>query len=430
MRSRFAQVEQIGEELAHQSLRSLADQVDTQTHAPHGASAALVVFNSIGAPARQRLETEFDLPAGLAQFEIVDSDGQPVAYRLLRRFDKNLADMDLDADGLRGMLSMVQDGRVLGLTVEAVAVVPRPGGGLIDVVLGENAVPNPSALVAAGHQIDDLLADPSRTTFRLLVRLASRARIEWAPPQTPAHGLRTWWLRPGPQDSLGTRTDAGRRIENESLIVEVEAEGTLRLTDKRSQRMVSGLLRFSDRGDRGNSYTFCPLSDDPPVEAPAGPPEIECLHEATGDTLIIRREFRLPQRLADDRLQRSEETCALPVRVCARLTPDVPRLDLEIEVDNPAEDHRLQVLFPGGRPSSEALSDGAFEIIARATAPRSGAAEWAEQPVPEFPMRAFVADRRYRRSDGLYSRPSGGFGLSRRGDRRDAAALLWLAVAR
>jgi alpha-mannosidase len=398
MRSRFAQVEQIGEELTHQSLRALADQVDTLSHAPHGASAALVVFNPIGAPAQQRLDTEFDLPAGLAEFEIVDSEGRPVAYRLLRRFDKNLAEMDLDADGLRDMLSMVQDGRVLGLTVEAVAVVPRPGGGLIDVVLGEHAVPNPGALEAAGRQVADLLADRSRTTFRLLVRLASRACIEWAPPQIPAHGHRTLWLRPVATAPVKTRTDAGRQIENDCLIVEVEVEGTLRLTDKRSQRTYAGLLRFSDRGDRGDSYTSCPLSGDQPIEAPAGAPLVERLHETTGETLVVRLEFRLPHRLSDDRRGRSKVTCALPVRVCARLTPGVPRLDLEIEVENQAEDHRLQVLFPTGRPSSEAACDGAFEINARSTAPRSGGADWAEQPVPEVPMRGFVADRQ---ADGL-----------------------------
>jgi mannosylglycerate hydrolase len=398
MRSRFAQVEQIGEELTRQGLHSLAEQIDTRSYAPQGASAALVTFNPTGAAARQRLETEFDLPAGLADFEIVDSDGRPCAYRLIRRFDKSLADMDLDADGLRGMLSMVQDGRVLGLAVEAVAAVPQPGGGLIDVVLGENAEPNPDALAAAERQVAGLLADESRTAFRLLVRLASRARIEWAPPQVPAHGYRTFWLRPVTTAPIAMRTDDGRRIENDSLIVEIEPEGTLRLTDKRSQRAYAGLLRFSDRGDRGDSYTSCPLDDDLPIEAPDGAPQVERRHEATGETLVLRLDFCLPRRLSDDRRQRSNEGCPLSIRVHARLAPGVPRLDLEIEVDNQAEDHRLQVYFPGGAPSSEAVCDGAYEIVSRPTAPRQGAADWAEQPVPEVPMRDFIADRQV---DGL-----------------------------
>ena len=398
MRSRFDQVEQFGEELTRQSLRSLTDHVDTKTSAPHGASAALVVFNPTGSDACQRLQTEFDLPAGLADFEIVDADGRPLPFRLLRRFDKNLADMDLDADGLRGMLAMVQDGRVLGLAVEAVAVVPRTGGGSIDVVLAENAEPNPDALEAAGTQVASLLADRSRTAFRLLVRLASRAQIEWVPGRIPAHGHRTFWLRPAPAAPIDVQKDAGRRIENDSLIVEADADGSLRLTDKRSHRTYAGLLRFSDRGDRGDSYTYCPIEGDLPIEAPAGAPQVECLHAATGETLVIRLEYRVPRRLSDDRSTRFYEMCTLPILARAHLIPGVPRVDLEIELDNQAQDHRLQVLFPTGKPTSEAVWDGAFQIVARPTSLPRGGAEWAEQPVPEMPMRDFVSDRR---ADGL-----------------------------
>jgi alpha-mannosidase len=398
MRSRFAQVEQIGEELTRQGLRSLADQVDTARDAPPGAMGALVTFNPAGVAARHLLETEFDLPAGLAEFEIVDSAGRPCPYRLIRRFDKGLADMDLDADGLRGMLSMVQDGRVLGLVVEAVAVVPRPGGALIDVLLGENAQPKPDALAEAERQVADVLADRSRTAFRLTVRLASRATIEWSPEQVPAHGCRTYWLRPTALAPVETQMDDGRRIENEWLIVEVEPEGTLRVTDKRSGRLYSGLLRFSDRGERGDSYTSCPLEDDSPIEAPNGAPHVERLHEATGEALVLRLGYRIPRRLNDDRARRSEESCPLPIQARARLTPGIARLDLEIELDNQAKDHRLQVCFPTGAPSSEAVYDGAYEIVARPTAPRLAAADWVEQPAREMPMRNFVSDRQV---DGL-----------------------------
>jgi mannosylglycerate hydrolase len=398
MRSRFDQVEEIGQELTRQSLQSLADQVDTRSNAPDGSLAALVVFNPIGGAARQPLESEFDLPAGLSDFEIVDADGRPVPFRTLRRFDKSLADMELDADGLRGMLPMVQDGRVLGLAVQAVAVVPRPGGALVDVVLAENAEPNPDALQAAEAQVAALLADGSRSAFRLLVRLASRARIIWAPPQIPAHGHRAFWLRSAIPTAAESSKDAERRIENEDLIVEAEGDGTLHLTDKRSRRTYSGLMRFSDRGERGDSYTHCPLEGDAPIEAPAVAPHVERLREATGEILIVRLEYRLPERLTDDRTSRTGGPCALPITARAHLAPGVPRLDLEIELDNQAQDHRLQVLFPTGAATPEGMWDAAFQLLPRPTAPPEGGADWIEQPVPEMPMRDFVSNRR---RDGL-----------------------------
>jgi mannosylglycerate hydrolase len=398
MRSRFDQVEQIGEELTRQSLQALADEVDTQSSAPPGASAALLVFNPAASAVRGRLRTEFDLPAGLQDFEILDADGHPVPFRLLGRYDKVLSEFDLDPDGLRGMLGMVQDGRVLGLAVQAVAVVPQPSGAWIDVVLGENAEPNLARLAEARERVAELLKDPSQTALHLVVRLASRAEIEGLPPDIPAHGYRTLWLGPPRSGITQMQDEPARRIENEVLIVEAEAFGTLRLTDKRTARTYSGLVCFSDRAECGDSYTFCPLDGDTPIEVPSSPAQVERLRSAVGETLVIRLTYRLPRRLTQDRRARSQDTLPLPIEVRVHLSPGVPRADLDIRLDNPAEDHRLQLLFPTGAPAQEAWYGGAYEIVPRPTAPPLGGTDWAEQPAAEVPMRNFVADRR---SDGL-----------------------------
>jgi len=398
MRSRFDQVEQIGEELTRQSLQALADEVDTHSDAPDGSAAALVVFNPAASILRGRFRTEFDLPAGMQDFEILDADGHPVPSRLLRRYDKVLADFDLDPDGLRGMLGMVQEGRVLGLAVQAVAVVPQVSGLWIDVVLGENAKPNLASLAEAGERVDQVLKDPSRTEVHLVVRLASRAGIESLAPDIPAHGYQTLWLRPAPPGVARAAEASSGRIENESLAVEAEADGTVRLTDKRTGRTYSRLLRFSDRAECGDSYTFCPLDGDTPIEVPSSPAQVERLGSAVGETLVIRLTYRLPRSLTQDRRARSQDTHPLPIEVRAHLSPGVPRVDLDIRLDNPAGDHRLQVLFPTGEPTQEAWYGGAYEIVPRPTAPPAGGTDWAEQPAAEVPMRNFVADRR---SDGL-----------------------------
>jgi alpha-mannosidase len=287
---------------------------------------------------------------------------------------------------------------VLGLAVQEVAIVPQADQVLVDVVLAENAEPNPDVLQAGNAMLPDLLAGRPNSAFRLLVRLASRARIVCVPPQIPAHGHRTFWLRSVPRASAQPEQDTQRRIENDDLIVEAESGGTLCLTDKRSRRTYPGLMRFSDRGERGDSYTHCPLNGDRPIEAPAAPPRVERLRASTGETLVIRLEYRLPQRLTDDRRSRTGGPCALPITVRARLAPGVPRLDLEIELDNQAQDHRLQVLFPTGAASAAGVWDAAFQLLERPTAPPVGGADWIEQPAPEMPMRDFVSNGR---SEGL-----------------------------
>jgi alpha-mannosidase len=192
--------------------------------------------------------------------------------------------------------------------------------------------------------------------------------------------------------------DAERRIENDDLMVVAEPGGTLCMTDKRSGRTYAGLMRFSDRGERGDSYTHCPLENDRPIEAPAIEPRVERLREATGDTLVIRLEYHLPHRLSDDRKSRVGDPIALPITVRAHLSPGVPRLDLDIELDNQAQDHRLQVLFPTGAPTAAGLWDAAYQLLERPTALPVGGADWIEQPAPEMPMRDFVSSHR---SNGL-----------------------------
>ncbi|MCJ7677480.1 MAG: hypothetical protein MUO35_07145, partial [Anaerolineales bacterium] len=263
------------------------------------------------------------------------------------------------------MLGMVQDGRVLGLAVQAVAVVPLPNAAWIDVVLSENADPSPASLAEAGERVAKLLEDPTRTALRLLVRLASRAEVEALPPQVPAHGYTTLWLRPAHSGIAPIHAEPAGRIENELLVVETEAKGTLRLTVKRTGRSYAGLLRFSDRAECGDSYTCCPLDGETPIEAPSSPVEVERVLSAVGETLVIRFVYRVPRGLAQARRARTQDTITLPIEVRVYLSPGAPRADVEIRLENAADDHRLQVLFPTGEPTQEAWYGGAFEIVPR-----------------------------------------------------------------
>ena len=398
MRTRFAQVEQIGEELTRQALQALADEVDTGGRAPEGAAAALVVYNPSAAGASGQMRAAFDLPAGLETFEVVDQHGRPIAYRLLDRQVKVLADFDLDPEGLRGMLAMAQDGRVFGLAVQAAAVVPQAGGALVDVVLHEHAEPNLELLAQASEKLDLLLTDPSRPRIRLRVRLASRAEIEMLAPQIPACGLRTLWLRPAAADPPAASCDSAPRIANDIFDVEAAPDGTLRLRDRRTGRSYTGLARFSDLAECGDSYTHSPLAGDAPRQAPEGSARIERWRDALGETLHVTLPFSVPRGLRPDRSGRSAETVPLPIRLTAHLAPGIARLDLSIEVENAADDHRLQVHFPTGAPLGEAWYGGAFEVVRRPTALAAGGADWAEQPAAEVPLRGFVSDRP---SDGL-----------------------------
>ena len=178
----------------------------------------------------------------------------------------------------------------------------------------------------------------------------------------------------------GRRTAAhgGRTIENEVLLVSAAADGTLSVLDKRSGRELHGLHRLEDVGDRGDSYTFCPLDGD----VARAPQRVDVRVTATGPVyseLELAAELELPAALAPDRSVRSGATvrCAAVTRV--RLATGSERGELETRVDNHARDHRLRVLFPAPEAFGLVRAEGHFAIAPRDPRPVWNGA-WREPP--------------------------------------------------
>ena len=68
----------------------------------------------------------------------------------------------------------------------------------------------------------------------------------------------------------------------------------------------------------------------------------------------------------------------VPFRLTARLVHGTPQLDVEIWIDNRAEDHRLQVLLPLPYPVPSADYDGHYQIVSRETRVDPGGEVWVE----------------------------------------------------
>jgi alpha-mannosidase len=391
MRVRFDESEQIGEEITRQSLKALADSVDTESWAPDGARASRVVFNSEGVTRTEAVSAVLELPAGLDPFELVDQVGRPVPCRVVRKDERPLADMDMDRDTLRGILASGRDGWIMGLAVQDAGIVRRSSHVLLDVVLAEEAPPNRSILAGAEQQILRLLDDPSIEAFRVQARFATRAEIELLATEVPPYGYRSYALRPSGEILLPKPPPQSPSIENEFLRVAASPDGSLSVRCLDSALAFEGLLRLSDCADCGDSYNFSALPGDVPLGNPAGDVEIRTTTDPFASSLHLAYSLRLPGSLSEDRSQRSATIVDIPVRLSARLVRGTPRLDVEIRIDNRAQDHRLQALLPLPFPVHMAEYDGHYQIARRETAVDPGGEDWIEEPAPEVPMRNFVA---------------------------------------
>jgi mannosylglycerate hydrolase len=223
---------------------------------------------------------------------------------------------------------------------------------------------------------------------------ADPTRPRWLPGQTPfdvelavadvpAFGVRRLRLEPAaPSPDV---VDDGRELVAGGVRVSVAADGTLDVA--LGAALHRGLLALEDRGDRGDSY------DCDPIDGEDARASVECTrwrHASGLGGLVVRRVLRVPRRLRPDRAGRDTEPADVVVTYEARVAPGVPRVDLRVRVENGADDHRLRLRFPTGRPVDHAIAATTFGIAVRPTAPRDDAG-WVHAAPRTFPHQGWIS---------------------------------------
>jgi hypothetical protein len=399
MKTRFDQVEQIGEEITRQSLHSLARATHTSPPAPLAEKdiiSAVVAFNPTAGPRSEAVEIKLELPHDLQGFEIVDETGVTVPHQDLGRDYHELLNLRLDRESLIDLFRQIQIGRVNGMSTLSLAVQQEGGHAFIQAIMAESGERNPEQWLAQQAQISSLIEDSTLTSYHLQVLSPLLVKIAFLAQQVPGHGLRAYWICRSAESERPAQTrqesePIGYAIENEYLSVQVSpTDGTFTLTDKASGAQFKCLNRFVDGGDRGDEYNYSPPALDQLVQQV----QVEAVHLDRGPlwhSIQVRLSLKVPSQLAPDRDSRSTELVELPILTQARLTMGVPRLDFHTQVDNRALDHRLRSHFPLPFVPHSARCDGHFQIIERPLELPAFNEAWTEHPRPEMPQRAFTA---------------------------------------
>ena len=253
-----------------------------------------------------------------------------------------------------------------------------------------------ASMVHAGMTVDGVPARvvASGDTGRVRMIAAQACwDVEFVARDVPAGGWRRYRLAPGP--AAPSMEDDGRRVEVGGLSLEVADDGTFTLArvDESgadgpatvARRVFPGLLGVEDIGDRGDTYDFDPVAG-PGAELTAV--DVRRHRHVSGvEELVVRRRFEVPARLDPSRDGRTTESVELALEVRARLVPGTERVDVEVCVDNTAEDHRLRLLFPTA--GGDAVAATTFDAVRRRPGLPDGTG-WVQPPTPTFPQQGWV----------------------------------------
>ena len=199
-----------------------------------------------------------------------------------------------------------------------------------------------------------------------------------APLSVPALGAAAYHIVPAERPTRATSTLLAEPgvLANELIEVTVDSDGTLVLWDKQADRVYEGLLRFEDRGDVGDGWSYIAPERDERVLSSGAQVSVVCDGPYYA-ALRIATTMSVPARAGADARSRSEERVQMPIVSTVGILQGDAALHVETVVENTARDHKLRVLLPTQVEADEWFTDTQFDLTGRPIAVQQ-TADWDE----------------------------------------------------
>ncbi|EPH6763307.1 mannosylglycerate hydrolase [Cronobacter dublinensis] len=210
----------------------------------------------------------------------------------------------------------------------------------------------------------------------------------------PAMGYSTLRVEPGVDGLL--REAPGHNaplLENRFWRVSVNANGTVRLEDKQSGLKYDRVFELEESSDDGDEYDYSPARAEWVLLSATQTAEHQIIHEAWQSHATVRLAMAVP----DDLAARAARTCGgrLEAQLRITLSHDCPRIEVEVTLNNQANDHRVRLLIPTGFACGQVLTDIPFGSTYRPVEDEAMAhweeEGWKEAPVPVWNFLNYAA---------------------------------------
>ncbi|MEZ9872572.1 MULTISPECIES: mannosylglycerate hydrolase [unclassified Vibrio] len=210
----------------------------------------------------------------------------------------------------------------------------------------------------------------------------------------PAMGFTTLHIQGNEKGAVKVAEQKDYLLENEYYRINVNDNGTLTIFDKETEQVFDQALRLEDGSDDGDEYDYSPSRQEWLLYSDEFPIETSIDHQGFQSVANIAFRMNVPANLAE-REERTGQNGFIEAQCQVVLKQGSRRIEVRMELDNQADDHRVRVLVPTPFVSETVVADNQFGCITRPTNDPAMAVweeeKWKEAPVPVYQLMNFAA---------------------------------------
>lgn len=210
--------------------------------------------------------------------------------------------------------------------------------------------------------------------------------------EIPAMGYKTFLVKEKAGEIQVSESEQVQSAKNEFFHINVNADGTLNIKDKLSGAIFNEVLSFEDGSDDGDEYDFSPLEDDFIVSSKDLKAETTIENFGHQTVIFSRVNMCVPKDLDSRKAKKCD--CVMVAELTVTIKDSCDVLDISVNIENQAKDHRVRLLVPNNLKISHSISDNQFGSIKRPVIDDAMKVwqeeKWDERPDSIYPMLSYV----------------------------------------
>jgi mannosylglycerate hydrolase len=212
--------------------------------------------------------------------------------------------------------------------------------------------------------------------------------------KVPPMGYTTLHVQANEKGSVKAAQQKDDVLENSYYKITVNSDGTLAVFDKETNETFEKVLRLENGSDDGDEYDYSPSRKEWLLYSNEFDVETKITHEGFQSVADIAFRMNVPENL-QEREERTGQNGYVDVQCQVVLKQNSRRIEVRMELDNQADDHRVRVLVPTPFTPETVVADNQFGCITRPVDDPAMQVwqeeKWKEAPVPIYQLMNFAA---------------------------------------